>query len=167
MGFAPQFMEGINNPQLGAVANDPDVAYGGQDQIYNGLPVQMPGQITGQMPGQFPYGMNRPIGIGMPYYQGEQQQPMIMPNNPIQTTQPSLFAQPAPTPMMQQPNIQPMPTPVMKQPVMQPPQAPRPIGIGMPMEPAQQQFTGGLRPAPRGYRPPARNLMAMRRGLMR
>jgi hypothetical protein len=32
--------------------------------------------------------------------------------------------------------------------------AQRPVGIGMPMEPGQQQFRGGLRPAPRGYRPP-------------
>lgn len=54
------------------------------------------------------------------------------------------------------------PTPTMPAPPTQ-----RPIGIGMPMEPGQQQFTGGLRPAPRGYRPPMRNVKTMRRGMMR
>lgn len=154
MGFAPQFMNGINNPQMGADANNPDTALGGAEQIYAGLPQQMPEQ----MPGQFAFGMNRPVGIGMPYYAGEQvQQPMMMPSNPIQTAQPSLFAPSA----MMMPQQMPQPAPNVSQ------QMGRPVGIGMPMEPGQQQFNGGLRPAPRGYRPPSRNLTAMRRGLAR
>lgn len=154
---------GINNPQMGSSANDPDVAFGGQDQIYSGMPTQIVDRLPGQMPGQFPYETNRPVGIGMPYYTGETPQPMIMPYNPIQTASPSLFAQPAPTPVMQQPA---MPQPVIQQTPQQVPSKGNVLDGHAPM-PQPGQFAGGLRPAPRGYRPPARNLMAMRRGLMR
>jgi hypothetical protein len=125
-------------PMMGDMAGMQNIGMalpgGMSPEVYEDLLAQQAAGVQGiKLPENYGFQM----GNMMQGQQGVSAASPISMQQPIQTPSPSLFAAPQSNQMMQ------MPAP-----------AQRPVGIGMPLEPGQQQFRGGLRPAPRGYRPP-------------